>query len=31
VFLAALVAFWGDRWRVGFALLLPLYGTFRSS
>ncbi len=29
VFVAALVAFWGDWRRVGFALLLPLYGTFQ--
>lgn len=29
VFIAALVAFWGDWRRVAFALLLPLYGTFQ--
>jgi hypothetical protein len=29
VFVSALVAFWGDWRRVGFALLLPLYGTFQ--
>lgn len=29
VFLSAVVAFWRDWWWVGFALLLPLYGTFQ--